>query len=293
MSDHEPYHGSRRPAMLPIRRIMPENPDARTFVFHDPDVVSAALPGNFVMAWLPREPEEPGGVGNEKVVGENPTTGDGHVLDNIPMGISSVEPGRNEFSITVRAVGPTTEALHRCEKGDILGITGPLGNSFTVNGDVNTILVAGGGFGAAPLRFLCEYLRTHRPEMNIFGIFGARTQWEHIFVEDFQRLCDFVLFATDDGSFGTKGFVSDAVEEMTEMCGTPDSLYACGPEPMMFSLRDHPALIEVKEQQYSMERLMRCGIGLCGSCSLENGLWVCRDGPVFDGKVLDEIRKRE
>ncbi|MDG6257557.1 MAG: dihydroorotate dehydrogenase electron transfer subunit [Methanomicrobiaceae archaeon] len=191
-------------------------------------------------------------------------------VDEIPMALSS------PWSISVLKVGDATAALFACEEGDMLGIKGPLGNGFSVGG--RTLAVAG-GIGAAPLRHLAI-----EGSVETF-LLGARTAAELPFAREIARMTDLVV-ATDDGSEGHHGFVTDlcATIDLTSY----DRVCVCGPEIMMravLRLLDEAGCAD--RGQFSLHRYMKCGVGICGSCCIDpSGLCVCSDGPVFSGDLL-------
>jgi dihydroorotate dehydrogenase electron transfer subunit len=191
-------------------------------------------------------------------------------VDEIPMALSS------PWSVTVQRVGDATAALFACSEGDLLGIKGPLGNGFSVGG--RTLAVAG-GIGAAPLRHLAI-----EGSVETF-LLGARTAAELPFKAEIERMTDLVV-ATDDGSAGHHGFVTDLLAEID--LAAYDHICVCGPEIMMravLRLLDEADCAD--RGQFSLHRYMKCGVGICGSCCIDpSGLRVCRDGPVFSGDVL-------
>jgi len=207
-------------------------------------------------------------------------------FDELPMSISSTHPN-GLASVTVANVGEATKLLHEKEKGDIVGVRGPFGNSFKpVKGNV---LLVGGGTGIAPLAFLAEELSELKVKMSF--LLGARTKEELLFMSKiestFSRTGNRIVASTDDGSYGHKGVVTELVEE-TLAKDEFDTIYACGKESMLFKIfilaEKHETLL-----QASLERLMRCAIGLCGSCTIGK-YRVCVDGPVFTCKQLQEVR---
>jgi dihydroorotate dehydrogenase electron transfer subunit len=145
-------------------------------------------------------------------------------------------------------------------------------------------LVVAGGMGIAPLAPLIEISKARG--INIDLALGAKTSEELLFQNRLKDCCDKLFIATDDGSKGYHGFVSDMVEEILEREGY-DEILTCGPEPMIKKVVDiaKPKNIPV---QASLERFMKCGVGICDSCAI-NGLHVCKDGPVFSDKILSEL----
>ncbi len=187
-------------------------------------------------------------------------------------------PGVNEkpmsFSykngFTVKKIGPFTETMHELSEGDKIGIRGPYGTSFSLQHGTTEII--GGGTGLAPLRFLAETLET---DMKI--LLGFRTKSEIFFEKEFKKYGD-VLVSTDDGSYEKKGFITEYLDADHEY------YYVCGPESMMKRCAE---ILPSKRVEYSLERYMKCGIGLCGSCEIGGNL-VCKDGPVF-GTLPDGV----
>jgi dihydroorotate dehydrogenase electron transfer subunit len=205
-----------------------------------------ARAGQFCMLWLP-------GI-NEK-----------------PMSLSNVE-GNVEF--TVKKVGRFTSHLFMLDRGAQVGFRGPYGHGFEyVPGKV---CLVGGGCGIAPLRPLKDKLKGH-------AIISSKTSSETLFEDDFKKAGFKVHVATDDGSAGSKAY---AHEELERVMGAEKfrCVYACGPEAMMRKVLDVCSSKGVP-CQLSLERYMKCGIGLCGSCSI-GGMRVCKEGPVFRGEEL-------
>ncbi|RXE55963.1 dihydroorotate dehydrogenase [Methanoculleus taiwanensis] len=191
-------------------------------------------------------------------------------VDEIPMALSATD------AITVQKVGDATAALFSLGVGDQIGIRGPFGNGFAVTGRT---LAVGGGIGVSPLHPLAT-----AGLVDVF-LLGARSAEDLIFAD---RLAETTtLFtATDDGSAGHHGFVTDLLGRIDPI--DFDHICVCGPEVMM------RAVLGILERhgctdrgQFSLHRYMKCGIGICGSCCTDpGGLRVCRDGPVFTGDRL-------
>lgn len=189
-------------------------------------------------------------------------------VDEIPMSLSYTD------GITVREVGEATSELFKLSIGDEIGIRGPFGNGFKHSD--NSLLLVAGGLGAAPLAPFAETLIG-----DVITILGAKTEAELLFVDRFTNVGD-VLIATDDGSCGHKGFPIDLLGGITGY----DEIISCGPEKMMKAVLDFATTVDVPTQ-FSLQRYIKCGIGLCGSCCIDpHGLRVCSDGPVFTGERL-------
>jgi len=190
--------------------------------------------------------------------------------EEIPLSLSS------EKSVTVKAVGETTSAIVNFEGGEIVGVRGPFGRHFSYS---KRAVIIAGGIGIAPLRYLYHWLRKRKSDVLVF--YGAKSFDELIFLDEFEE----VYVSTDDGSFGFKGNVVQLLRDLK--FDEFERIYCCGPEVMLRELhrlfRERGVLSRV---EFSVERYMRCGIGVCGSCVLENSLRVCREGPVFRGDEL-------
>jgi len=231
------------PIAVTIDRIVEETPSIRTFCF---DREFEFRAGQFVMVWVPG-------------------------VDEIPMALSAPD------SITVQRVGDATSALFELGEGDRIGIRGPFGNGFFVEGRV---LAVAGGVGAAPLLPLAV-----KGGVEAF-LLGARTRSELLFSEILEDCCP-LFIATDDGSYGHHGIVTDLLEEV-ETDGA-DAVCVCGPERMLaavFGIMRSKGMLN--RSFFSLHRYMKCGIGVCGSCCIDpDGLRVCRDGPIFRGDQLE------
>jgi len=244
-----------------IQKVVKESPLVKTFFFND-KLCAKGKPGQFVMVWLPG-------------------------FDEIPMSISSTHPN-GLMSITVADVGEATRLLHRKGEGEIVGVRGPFGNSFSlVKGDV---LLLGGGTGIAPLTFLAEKLVELGSKITF--LLGAKTREELLFLSKIENVLSKaegrIVASTEDGSYGHRGVVTELAEE-TLAEKKFDMIYACGKELMLFKI----FMLAEKQGaplQASLERLMRCAIGLCGSCAVGK-YRVCVDGPVFTKEQLREVKE--
>jgi dihydroorotate dehydrogenase electron transfer subunit len=238
-----------RPISATITEIVEETPTIRTFRLDVSDWLRGK-PGQYVMVWV-------------------------RGVDEVPMTLSY------DDAITVQNVGEATEALFKLEGGDSVGIRGPYGNGWEIVGD--EILLISGGVGSAPLAPLGE--KAAKIGTNVTTLAGYRNKSE-VHFENRYKKSGKAIIATDDGSYGHKGFVTDLLKSIDLNKFT--QIYCCGPEKMMY--RVLCALDEAGaagKSQFSMQRYIKCGIGVCGSCCMDpEGLRVCRDGPVFNGETL-------
>jgi dihydroorotate dehydrogenase electron transfer subunit len=213
-----------------------------------------AQPGQFVMTWVPG-------------------------LDEKPLSVAWPDP----LTLTVAAVGPTSQALQALKPGDHAGWRGPYGHGYRIDASRPALLV-GGGYGAAPLYFLADRMLAQGVPVTV--ALGARRDEDLILVDRFRARGATVLLATEDGSAGVTGYVTVAVEQyLAEQADRPPALYACGPEGMLVALH-RICKAHALPGQLSVERYMKCGFGLCGQCALDDML-VCTDGPVLDWQQLE------
>ncbi|KXA98131.1 hypothetical protein AKJ37_01300 [candidate division MSBL1 archaeon SCGC-AAA259I09] len=253
------YHAEHRAEVLSIRKVIDETPSIRSIYVDSSKISSKSVPGQFLMVW---------------VIG----------VDEIPMAVSKAgEDGTLGFS--VERVGDATSKLHELEKGELIGIRGPYGNGFDLSGE--NLLIIGGGCGMAPLSFAAEEAVSEGK--NVKFILTASTADELLFRSRLEKLDAELVTGTEDGSAGIKGVTPDVVRKIN-LGDHYDSCLLCGPEEMMTSTAD---LIDKKgiPIQVSLNRYMKCGVGICGSCSLDpSGLRVCIEGPVFQ---YEEIKDSE
>jgi len=240
------------PDVIKILGVRKETPTVNTLIL---DKRAGPIKyGQFFMVWLPD-------------VGEKPYA-------------CSRFGGRIE--ITVKKAGPFSEKLSLLKKGGLLGIRGPYGGGhFEVKGK-NPCFVAG-GLGIVPLISVIEDLKGARKKVTV--ILGAKTKEELLFIDRIKKAGAEILIATDDGSAGEKCFCHQLFAK-TLTKRRFDSVLCCGPEIMMREVLGI-VLREKIPAQFSLERYMKCGMGICGSCALDpSGLLVCRDGPVFSAEEL-------
>ena len=253
------------PHICTIERIVDETPTVRTLYFHDP-VLADVRPGQFAMVWIPGVNELPMSV----------------MISDVP----------DQAALTIRKRGESSTALYNLKVGDKIGVRGPYGNSFEMKS--GKILLIGGGTGLVPLMRLIK-LRTSGnypdPDNKITILMGSQTKNEVFFEETAKKLfgdnpqMNGIIPVTEDGSYGEKGYVTDILESLLEK-NSYDAIYTCGPELMMYKT------VQMAQKkgifvQASLERMMKCGVGICGSCCVNDDL-ACRDGTIFDGDHLSQ-----
>lgn len=241
------------PCPLTVSEVLRENEEMVTLFCPRPDAVAArqrgldldaVRPGQFVMLWVPRLDEKPYTIG---------------YLDSERVGI------------TVQRRGPFSERLFGMQPGEKLGLRGPFGRPFMdldEHAESDRVALVGGGCGMATIGLLAERL----PLAHV--VQGARSERFLLYRERFPEQ---VIF-TDDGSAGRGGFPTEWLRERVSGDGL-DFVYTCGPELMMVAVVDicREAGIAC---QVSLERYMKCGVGVCGQCDCDGQL-VCQDGPTF------------
>lgn len=215
-----------------------------------------------------------------------------------PISMCSSPFERDYFEISVRNVGNVTSALFRLKEGDTLGIRGPYGNSYPVNKFrwKDLVLVAG-GVGFPPLNSLVEYLAKDRAHYGrIFLLYGARTPEDLIFrerIEKWKKRGIGIYFTVDKPDKKWKGDVGVVTRIFDKYRIEGEIGIACGPPIMMKFVTQSLQKIGIKDSNIylSLERLMQCGMGKCGHCSI-GSKYVCTDGPVFNFEDLKGLTEK-
>jgi len=214
-----------------------------------------AAPGQFVMIWIPGD-------------------------DELPMSLSYT--GGDLKGVTIKAMGSTSRATLSMKTGTLVGIRGPYGNRFDLT--PRRVLLVGGGSGTAVLAPAAE--AAAQQGSRIVAALGATTGPELLFVERIKTFAESVEVATDDGSVGHHGYVTDLGQRL--LSERPyDVVWTCGPEVMMRKV------ISAADKHRvpvfcSMERQMKCALGMCDACAL-GPYHVCTDGPVFPAERLSVL----
>ncbi len=234
--------------VVPLLEIVRETPTTMTYRFR---ADLGGQPGQFLMVWIPR-------------------------YDELPMALSYLGAVKG---ITVRDYGDATHVLAAFNAGDRIGVRGPYGNAFRLEGE--SVLAVGGGSGMASMIAAVEAFAQQGAE--VVTAVGAKTAKELLFVERANASGE-VHIATDDGSRGFHGFVPVLAEKLIER-ESCDQILTCGPERMMKAVVDSARKRKIPVQA-SVERYMKCGIGICDACSLDDKL-VCLDGTIFTAEELE------
>lgn len=240
--------------------------DICRFTVKAPGIAASSRPGQFVMV----------------------RAGEG--LDPLlrrPFSIHQVAEG-GVLQVLFKVIGKGTKALARLQPGQYMDILGPLGRGFSIAENKQHCLI-GGGIGIAPLLFLAKKMLKKIEPSSIKVLLGARTKDELASLQDdFASLGLNVQAATEDGSLGKKGLVTDLMVLVHHE--DPVTVYTCGPHPML------RAVVQLCRSnkwdcQVSLETMMACGLAACLGCAvprpdMQGYVHVCKDGPVFDA---DEV----
>ena len=247
------------PKIVEIKEIIDETPTIKTFKFDwDMEKLGRPNPGEFVMVW---------NFQNEK-----------------PMSISQIND--DELAITVKNIGKFTSQLHELSVGDKIGIRGSYGNGFDNSFECKNIIAIGGGVGMAPINAIASDLI--KKGNNVEVIAAAVTKDELLYADSLEKLGATIHHCTDDGSFGFKGFATNCLSDLLES-STYDYAFVCGPEIMMKGIFDILEDASIPAQ-YSLERYMKCAIGVCGQCCVDDEGWrICVEGPVFENDKIYQI----
>ncbi len=192
--------------------------------------------------------------------------------------ISVCDLGDNSLTLIYKVVGAGTEQMAEMKKGVKLDILTSLGNGYNTSLSGQKPLLIGGGVGVPPMYLLCRKLIEEGKEVSV--VLGFNSKAEVFYEEEFKSLGAKVYVTTADGSYGIKGFVTDAMKDIDYTY-----FFTCGPEPMFKAIEK-----TVKTSgQYSFEERMGCGFGACMGCSCKTKYGnkrICKDGPVM---VREEI----
>ena len=235
------------------------------------------------------------------------------ILLRRPFSFADVTTKGNKTSVSILycVVGPGSLRMTSLSAKESVSVLGPLGNGFWVPEDKKTALLVSGGMGAGPLQHLVKILTADFSDINVIAFAGAKSaevlpferQLDEISQQLGFSLREFAkygvesLVATDDGSSGFAGPVTDCLSEWlgkSESAGESMVIYSCGPEAMLARVAEIAKEKNI-DCQVSMERRMACGIGICQSCAVEcktdrpgESIYkmCCTDGPVFNSKKI-------
>ncbi|HEV8131957.1 MAG TPA: dihydroorotate dehydrogenase electron transfer subunit [Acidobacteriota bacterium] len=242
------------------------NRDNFLLYFRDEEIASTALPGQFAM------------------IAADTNIADPFPILMRPFSFFGVDAENRRFSILIKVVGLGTQLMVQFPIGAQVPMIGPLGNQFELCPWKQMVMVAG-GVGIAPFYLLAQKLSGRGTQPVLF--YGARSRDDLVTMEEFQSLNVEVHAATEDGSYGTRGFVTEPLARFLQAHADCD-LMACGPHAMLAAVT-RLAKLHRSSLQISVECFMGCGFGACFGCAVEtvDGFRLaCRYGPVFDGHKL-------
>lgn len=214
--------------------------------------------------------------------------------ERIPLTVADYDRARGTVTVIFQTVGATTLALSRLKVGNCLqDFVGPLGRATATEG-LKKVAVVGGGVGTAIALPVAKKLYERGAEVHC--ICGFRSRDLVILQDEFAAISQWLITLTDDGSFGEKGLVTDALRQLIDSGEVYDEVIAIGPIPMMKYVSMLTAEYGIKTV-VSMNPIMIDGTGMCGGCRLSVGgetKFACVDGPEFDGHQVDfdEIMQR-
>ena len=215
--------------------------------------------------------------------------------ERVPLTIADYDRENGTITIIFQIVGKSTERLAALNKGDaLLDVAGPLGIPTPIDENPKKVCVIGGGVGCAIAYPQAKELFEKGVEVDVIA--GFRSRDIVILEEEFSKKCKELIICTDDGSYGKKGFVTDALKEQIEAGKKYDAVIAIGPVPMMKFVCAVTKPYDIKTI-VSLNPIMIDGTGMCGGCRVTVGgqiKYACVDGPDFDGHQVDfdELMKR-
>ena len=242
-------------------------PDYYLLRLDAPEVAATARPGQFIHVRVP-------GLGEASL--------------RRPFSIYAADDD-GSLGIVYKTVGRGTAQLARLAIGDAVSVIGPLGNGFPAAADGRALLAVAGGYGVAPLSFFAR--RAGRAGVLLAG---ARGDGDLLCLDDFERLGWKVQVATQDGSRGRQGVVTDLLDEwFTAHPGVSPEIYTCGPDGMLRAVGER-AIAAGARAWLSLDKHMVCGVGACLACVQrlrrpDGSEWigrVCHDGPVFEAQEI-------
>ena len=249
--------------MYLILKKEPLNPTVTRMVIDAPHIARKAEPGQFIILRVHEDGER------------------------IPLTIADFDREQGTVTIIFQIVGATTELLNHLEAGDSLhDFVGPLGRPSEVEG-LKKVAVVGGGVGCAIAYPIAKKL--HQLGAEVHAIVGFRSKDLVILEEEFKAASDKLMVMTDDGSYGEKGLVTNALERLIDAGERYDEVIAIGPLVMMKFVTQLTKQHNIKTV-VSMNPIMIDGTGMCGGCRLTVGgktKFACVDGPDFDGFEVD------
>ena len=231
-----------------------------------PDIVQAAKPGQFLNVRIAAKPKP---------------------LLRRPFAVHNVDREKGILDILYKVRGQGTKLLSTAASGEALDIIGPLGNGYNIDGDFKKAVIAGGGYGVAPLYYLARQLQRLNKELIILT--GYSCSEDVLCESEFRAVggkCQIALEASDNAK---SALVTDLLKSNLKEINPADTMvFASGPKAMLKEITGICKTHKLKAQ-LSLDAIMACGVGVCLGCSIstKNGYkLVCKDGPVFDAEEI-------
>ncbi len=246
-------------------------PDIYKFSVKAPSIVKASKPGNFIEIRVSQTTEP---------------------FLRRPISIYNLDKENGILEFIFQVKGKGTEILAKQEEGKEIDIIGPLGYGTFKYENYQNLAIIGGGIGVFPLYELAKIAKADNK--NVTTYLGFRSKDFVVLEEEFQSVSNELILTTDDGSYAKQGFAINYLEEDIKN-GKIDSIYACGPLPMLKAVQK----LAIEKQipcQISLEEKMACGLGVCLGCAVKTAkspadspqyLHVCKAGPVFNAKDVE------
>lgn len=245
--------------------------DIFKFSMRAPEIIKTAKPGNFVEIRVSNQTEP---------------------FLRRPISIHNMDRDKGILEVIFQVKGKGTQILATKQVGDKIDVIGPLGYGTFKYENYSNLAIIGGGIGVFPLYELAKCSKKDGKE--VYTYLGFRNKDMVVLEEEFRQVSNRLVLTTDDGSYAEKGFAIDFLKKDIESKKV-DSIYACGPIPMLKAVRK---LAEEKDVpcQVSLEEKMACGLGVCLGCAVKKKgspeqspeYWhVCKAGPVFDSKLVE------
>ncbi|SJZ75255.1 sulfide/dihydroorotate dehydrogenase-like FAD/NAD-binding protein [Selenihalanaerobacter shriftii] len=207
--------------------------------------------------------------------------------ERIPLTIVDYNRDEGTIDLVIQAVGCSTIELCNLEQGDeFLDLLGPLGEPIEIK-EIGTVVCVAGGLGVAPVYPKAKYLK--EAGNKIISIVGAQTEEMLIMKDEMEEVSDEIYFATDDGTLGEKGFVTNILDSLLDERDEVDEVVAVGPAVMMKAACEVTTEYDI-DTIVSLNPIMIDGTGMCGGCRVTvdgERLFACVDGPAFDGHAVD------
>jgi ferredoxin--NADP+ reductase len=206
--------------------------------------------------------------------------------ERIPLTIADADPAAGTITLVVQEVGKTTMEMGTMKVGDSIAVVGPLGKPTHIE-SWGTCVCIGGGAGIAPMLPIARALKA--AGNRVVSILGGRSKELIIMRPEMEAASHEVIYTTDDGSFGAKGLVTHALNDLIATRGKPDIVFAIGPAIMMKAVAELTRPLAIPTV-VSLNTIMIDGTGMCGGCRVAIGdesKFVCVDGPEFDAHQVD------